>query len=139
LLADLPGVTVTGAYLRAEVHHPAHLERACLDRLGRLFGLHAMSPARRAPRDLDGLAAAAIALARELPAGETFKVETRRRDKRYPLTSIDVSREVGGRIAEATGLVPDMHGPAHTLRLEIDAEGAWVHARTLPGPGGLPV
>jgi tRNA uracil 4-sulfurtransferase len=139
LVADLPGVAVRPSYLRAEVLHPPELERACLERLARLFGLHSMSPARVAPRDLDGLTAAAIEAARALPAGQRFKVETRRRDKRYPMNSVEVSQHVGGHIAEQTSLVPDMHHPQHTIHLEIDTDQALLFPRIVPGPGGLPV
>ena len=50
LLSDLPGVEVEPAYLRAIVHHRPGQARACIDRLGRLFGLSSMSPAASAAR-----------------------------------------------------------------------------------------
>lgn len=139
LLADLPDVKVQASYLRAVVRHPPELERACLERLGRLFGLHSMSPALRAPRELDALTAVAVAAAAKLPAGQTFKVEARRRDKRYPLTSVDLARHVGTAIGEATALIADMRRPTHLITVEIDDDCAWIYPRIVAGPGGLPV
>jgi thiamine biosynthesis protein ThiI len=139
LVADLDGVTVEARHLRAVVRHPPALGPRCTARLGRLFGLSSMSPAVTVARDLDAFADEAIRAARALPAGASFKVETRRRDKRFPMTSQDVSREVGGRVAEATGLRVDVHHPDHRIEVEIGLEECFVYAEVLPGPGGLPV
>ncbi len=139
LLGDLDGVTVQAMYLRIIVEHPPALRQACLDRLGRLFGLHSMSPARGAPRSIDGLAEVAIEAARALPPGTRFKVDTKRRDKRFPMTSQDVSREVGGRVAEATGLPVNVRTPEKTIHLEINDERCYVFAEVVQAPGGLPI
>jgi thiamine biosynthesis protein ThiI len=138
LLAGLDGISVRGAHLRAEVRHPPELERQVVERLARLSGLHSMSPAKVAPRELDGLTAAAIAATAELPPG-SFKVESRRRDKTYPLDSVALSQHVGGRIAEASGRRPEMRTPDHTIQLEIHEDHALIMSRVIDGPGGLPV
>jgi thiamine biosynthesis protein ThiI len=140
LLAGLgDGVTVEPIHLRLLVRHPPSLERQVIERLGYLFGLHSMSPAAPVEPTIEAMAEAAIQAARELPPGTTFKVESNRRDKGFPLTSIDISREVGGRVAEATGLPVDVHRPAVTLRVEVATEGSFVFRRVVLGPGGLPV
>ncbi|HLU65501.1 MAG TPA: tRNA uracil 4-sulfurtransferase ThiI [Kofleriaceae bacterium] len=139
LLAPLEGVTVEPLHLRILVRHPAGVERQVLDRLGYLFGLHSMSPAVVVEPTIDAMAEAAIAAARELAPGTTFKVESNRRDKRFPMTSIDLSREVGGRVHEATGLPVDVHRPAAVIQVEVAQEASFVFSRIVPGPGGLPV
>ena len=69
----------------------------------------------------------------------TFKVYTRRAKKSYPMTSMEVSAELGGRILD---LFPrasvDVHQPSMTLSVEI-REKIYVYSETLPGPGGMPV
>ena len=69
----------------------------------------------------------------------TFKVYTRRAQKSYPMTSMEVSAELGGRILD---LFPrasvDVHQPSMTLSVEI-REKIYVYSETLPGPGGMPV
>ena len=138
LLADLDGVRVVPMYLRVAVEHPPALTEACIDRLGRLFGLASMSPAVSVPSDLDAIADAAITAARALPAG-TFKIETKRRDKRFGLNSQQVSQQVGGRVVQATGRPVDVHNPEHSVRVEINEKHSFVFARIVRGPGGLPV
>ena len=139
LVGPLDGVTVEPQHLRLLVRHPPELERRVLERLGHLFGLHSMAPAVSMPSDLEAMATCAIEAARQLPAGTTFKVETNRRDKRFAMTSQEVSRVVGGRVAQATGLPVDVHAPRAMLRLEIGADASFLFSRMLPGPGGLPV
>jgi tRNA uracil 4-sulfurtransferase len=139
LVADLDGVVVEPAYMRVVVSHPPALRAAALARLERLFGLASMSPARVVERDLEALAAAAVAEAEALPAGATFKVETRRGDKTFPMTSQEISKEVGGRVVAATGLPVDVHRPDHVLWVEVGAERCFVYGSVVPGPGGLPV
>jgi tRNA uracil 4-sulfurtransferase len=139
LVASLDGVKVESAHLRVLVHHPPELERRVLERLGHLFGLHSMAPAVAVPRELDAMAEAAIAEARLLPAGTTFKVETNRRDKRFAMTSQEISRVVGGRVVQATGLPVDVHRPQSVIRIEVGSEAGFLFRRLVPGPGGLPV
>ena len=139
LLADLDGVKVEAMYLRAVVTHPPELRGQCLARLARLFGLTSMSPATTVAPDLDAFTAAAATLAAQIPAGATFKVETKRPDKRFPMTSQAVSREVGGRIFQSTELKVDVHKPEHVIRIEIGPERSFVYSEVVAGPGGLPI
>jgi thiamine biosynthesis protein ThiI len=139
LLGGLPGVSVQPAYLRLLVHHPPDLERRVLEQLRYLFGLHSMSPAVVSTRDLDDIGAVAAAEAARLPPTSTFKVETNRRDKRYELSSQEISREIGSRVVGATGLKVDVHRPDNVIRVELDVESSFVFSRRVPGPGGLPV
>ena len=139
LVASLDGVTVEPKHLRVLVRHPVRLERQVLERLGHLFGLHSMAPAVVTARELDAIAAAAVAEARGFPPGTSFKIESNRRDKSFPLTSTDLSREVGGRVQQATGLPVDVHRPARVIRVEVTEEAGFVFSRIVPGPGGLPI
>ena len=139
LVAPLEGVTIEPVHLRLLVRYPIDLERRVLERLGHLFGLHSMAPAVAVARDVDAMAEAAIVEAGRLPPGTTFKVETNRRDKRFAMTSQEISRVVGGRVVQATGLPVDVHRPQAVIRVEVDAESAFLIGTMVPGPGGLPV
>jgi thiamine biosynthesis protein ThiI len=139
LVADLPGVRVEAMYLRAAVLHPPELRGACLARLARLFGLSSMSVARTVDRSVDAMAEAAVASARALPAGASFKIDTRRRDKRFPVPSQEVSRLVGARVVEATGAPVDVHAPDRVIHVEIGDERCFVYDSVVEGPGGLPI
>jgi len=139
LLSDLPGVEVEAMYLRAMVHHPPELRDRCVTRLQRLFGMSSMSVAHACEKSIEGISATAVEVARQLPATATFKIETKRSDKRFPMRSPEVSRQVGSAVVLATGLAVDVHHPDHLLRVEIGAERAFVYGEVIAGPGGLPV
>lgn len=69
----------------------------------------------------------------------SFKVYTRRALKSYPMTSMEVSAELGGRILDVfTDASVDVHNPQMTLTVEI-REKIYVYSETIPGPGGMPI
>lgn len=139
LLRDVDGVDIEAMYLRVVVSHPPALREACVDRLRRLFGLASMALGTGVVTELDAITEVAVRTLEATPAGASFKVETRRRDKRFPLTSDQISREVGGRMAERTGRPVNVRAPEHIIYIEIDKEQSFVFGEVVPGPGGLPV
>ena len=75
----------------------------------------------------------------DLDCAESFKVESKRSDKAFPMTSIQLSQEIGGRLAEAhPGTRVDVHHPAYTVYVEVRDLAAYVHGPAEPGAGGLP-
>ncbi len=112
-----------------------------LHRVDRTFGVVSASPAVEVPTGLDHVEAAARLLVaeRDPKPGTTFKVETHRRDKTFPLTSPEVDRELGRRLqAHFPGLVARMKDPEIHVRVDL-RDRAYVYTEVLPGPGGLPV
>ena len=106
-------------------------------RLRQTFGIANFSRARRTPLDLDVLAAAIL----EDLAGtsvESFRVSVRRADKRFPLTSPQVEREVGGRIKQARGWRVKLDDPALVVHVELLSDEAFYFFGKERGPGGLP-
>lgn len=138
LLRDLDQVRIQAMYLRVEVSHPPALRQACIERLSRLFGLASMALGTGVPAELDAIAELAAAKLLATPAGTSFKVETKRRDKRFPMNSDQISRDIGGRLVQRTGRPVDVHTPHTTIRVEI-GERSYVFSEVVPGPGGLPV
>ena len=109
-------------------------------RLERVFGFAAASICLACDRDPQAIASAAIrVLERQRP--RSFAVRVRRRDKRYPLTSQDLEREIGAAIQQGTSppLPVDLSNPGVKLRVELDHRAAYLHVRELAGAGGLPV
>ena len=75
----------------------------------------------------------------ELDSTKSFKVESKRSDKAFPLNSIQLSQEIGGRLAEAHPTVEvDVHHPDYTVYVEVRDLAAYVHGPAEPGAGGLP-
>jgi tRNA uracil 4-sulfurtransferase len=144
---EIPGSQVHKQHGRILVTTSEEQARRTADAVGRVFGVQNLSPAVVVPRAgaeaLDPIAAEAVAVAEKAVVARgrkpTFKIETRRPDKRFPLTSQDVSREIGARVVAATQLPVDVHRPELTIGIEIAEHGVLVFSETIPGPGGLPV
>ena len=145
LCKGIDGVRIHRAHARLLVEVPRESMARAVERLHRLFGLHSMSPARMCPREIDDIAAVAVEMTREEVARRggglpRFKIETNRPDKSFPMSSVEVSRKVGGRVAQELGLPVDVHHPDITVGVELGHKGRnFVWTETLPGPGGLPV
>ena len=105
-----------------------------------IFGVVSLCRCRPCEKELDGIFRAAMEyLGDDLRYAGTFKVESKRSDKRFPLTSIAISQEIGGRIAEAIPtLQVDVHHPEYTVFVEVRDHAAYVHGPAEPGAGGLP-
>ena len=112
-----------------------------LDRAVKIFGLAAVSRALVVEKDINDICAKAPGyLEFPLADAKTFKVETRRADKRFPLKSPEISAKVGGAILDAfPHLTVDVHEPDVVVNVEIRDFAAYVHAGSVPGAGGMPV
>ena len=112
-----------------------------LDAMKTVFGVTSVSRAAAAPKDPDGIVAVAKDyLADTLRAAHSFKVESKRSDKSFPMTSIQLSQYVGGELDDAfPNLTVDVHDPEITVNVEVRDLAAYVHAGGDPGAGGLPV
>ena len=105
-----------------------------------IFGVVSLCRCRPCEKDLDAIFETAMEyLGDDLRAAASFKVESKRSDKRFPLTSIGISQEIGGRIAEAVeGIRVDVHHPQYTVYVEVRDHAAYVHGPADAGAGGLP-
>ena len=108
------------------------------DRIARVFGVANFARAGRVPLDVDAVAQAILADLGDRDA-PTFRVSARRADKRFPLTSPQIEREVGGRIKAATGWPVDLDDPALTIHVEALTNEAFYYFGKEPGAGGMPV
>ena len=109
--------------------------------LKKVFGIVGLSLARPCEKDKDAIVAACHQfLDDKLSAAHTFKVESKRADKSFPLNSIQLSQYVGGELDELyPDLHVDVHNPELTVHVEVRDFAAYVHADPEPGAGGLPV
>jgi thiamine biosynthesis protein ThiI len=137
-VADLDVRTVRPLMGRIElVLGPAATREQVGDRIRRTFGIANFSYAARTPLDLDALSAAIL---RDLE-GRTctsFRVSVKRADKRFPMTSPQVEREVGGRIKAARGWDVDLEAADLAIHIELLTNEAFYFFGKERGPGGLP-
>ena len=105
-----------------------------------IFGVVSLCRCRPCEKDVDAIfEAIENYLGDDLDCARSFKVESKRSDKRFPMTSIQLSQEIGGRLAEAhPGVEVDVHHPEYTVYVEVRDFAAYVHGPAQPGAGGLP-
>ncbi len=105
-----------------------------------IFGVVSLCRCRPCEKNLDAIFNAIEAyLGDDLDCAKSFKVESKRSDKRFPMGSIAISQEIGGRLAEAHPHVEvDVHHPEYTVYVEVRDLAAYVHGPAIPGAGGLP-
>ena len=112
-----------------------------VDRLTRVFGIHSISPAVAVEKEWGAIADSAMELMRRA-LGEsrsaTFKVMARRADKRFPMNSEEINRELGHVLLESfPGLSVDVHSPKIKMCVEI-REKAYLYCEEIPGANGMP-
>jgi thiamine biosynthesis protein ThiI len=107
------------------------------DRIHHVFGVANFSYAGRASHDFNEIAAAIL---RDLGdrTTESFRVSARRADKRFPFTSPQIEREVGGLIQESRGWRVALDDPALTIHVEMMPDHSFYYFGKEPGAGGLP-
>ncbi len=112
-----------------------------LNRVKLIFGIAGFSRALVCEKDMDDiLSKSPEYLKATLENVKTFKVEAKRADKRFPLKSPEICRELGGVIlSKYHHLKVDVHNPDVTVYVEIRDTNAYVHAEQIQGAGGLPV
>ena len=111
---------------------------AVRDRLANVFGAANFARAGRTQLDIEVISQEIL---RDLGPDDprSFRVSVRRADKRFPLTSPQLEREVGGRIKEARGWHVDLTKPELTIHVETLTNEAFYYFGKDPGAGGLPV
>lgn len=112
-----------------------------LDRMSKIFGIAAFSRACVCEKTIeDILAKAPEYLADTMREIKTFKVEAKRADKTFPLTSPEISREVGAAMLRAfPHLRVDVHNPDEVITVEVRDYAAYIRCGQIKGAGGLPV
>ena len=114
---------------------------AAFEAAKQIFGFVAVVRAAASDKDPDAIFETAKKyLAEDFLRARSFKVETKRSDKAYPLTSIQVSQTVGGLLFDAfPDVAVDVHEPELTVNIEIRETAAYVHSVPALGAGGMPV
>ena len=136
---EIPGqVDVVGSRLFVTTDE---VERA-IPALQRVFGVVSLSPVLEAPRDMNTMAAQAVRIARAagVGSGRSFRIQARRGDKSFPLTSPEIDRELGAAVVDATGAPVDLSDAADvTIGVEVSGNRVLLYGQVYPGPGGLPI
>ena len=114
---------------------------AAFEACQKVFGVISLTRAAACEKNKEAIAKLAIEYLREdMESAKSFKVESKRSDKAFPMTSIQLSQYVGGELADAyPDTIVDVHQPELTVHIEVRDLAAYVHATPVPGAGGMPV
>ncbi|MBQ8212572.1 MAG: tRNA 4-thiouridine(8) synthase ThiI [Clostridia bacterium] len=107
----------------------------------KVFGIVGISRCAVCEKDMAAIEATVKEYIPQFLIGKkTFKVEAKRSDKRFPLGSIEIAREIGGVVLSAVpNIKVDVHTPEIVVQVEIREFGAYIHAGQFKGAGGMPV
>jgi thiamine biosynthesis protein ThiI len=147
-LSDFEGVKVSRAqsvfYVNITGGNTETDYDAAFERLRKVFGISALCRAAVCTKDYGVIRETALRFIADnadiTQTARTFKVEAKRSDKRFPMNSPEICRELGGDILEALPkLAVDVHKPDFTIHVEVREEHCYIHLGNIPGAGGLPV
>lgn len=109
----------------------------CIARVTKVFGVYSVSPAVEMEKDFEAIAAKCVEMMQGYSG--TFKVYGRRSDKKFPLNSMEIGQEIGGRVLESNpNLSVDVHNPEHRLHVEI-RDNAYLCVKEVKAVGGMPM
>ena len=114
---------------------------SAVEKISKIFGIAAFSRACVAQKNMNDIKLKAEEYLRDkLEFAKTFKVESKRADKHFPMKSPEISADVGGHILEKfPNIKVDVHNPDVTIMVEIRESDAYISAGAFAGAGGLPV
>ncbi len=139
-LKEFPALTYQLTYDRLYILLNGENQEAVCVRLKKVFGIHSFSLALKVETDLENIKEAACYLI-NTTEGQTFKIDTKRNDKSFPMQSQDISRAVAGYIFHNSqkDLKVDVHHPEIRIRIELRAKETYVMNDVIYGAGGYPV
>nr|WP_026476100.1 tRNA uracil 4-sulfurtransferase ThiI [Alkaliphilus transvaalensis] len=141
-ISDLGKPKVYKAHSRIYVDVDHYDEDQLIERIKRVFGVALISTAKRFEVDLERIKEVALEELKErikLDGAKTFKVESKRVDKKFPLQSLELSREIGGYLLKnEDNISVDVHNPDTRIYVEV-RDQAYVFSNKVMGLGGLPV
>ncbi len=134
-------VEYTFQHDRIFLHFQAEDSEEVIKQLGYVSGIHSFSYIYKTTKDIDDIAALAKeVIQKEIKLPTTFKVETKRTDKNYALTSLEISRKIAALILPSfEGLTVDVHAPQTVLNIELRSEGTYIYVGKMEALGGFPI
>lgn len=123
-------------HILVELERGADIDKMVVN-LKKTFGIAYLAPAKRSTQDMEEIKKIAL----EKASGrdfETFRITTKRSNKAFPLTSMDINKEVGAHVADTLGKKVKLKDPDLTVTIEIVNKDAFIYSDKIQGSGGLP-
>ena len=131
-------VKITKDRVRMYIEFNSNDLNGVLDSLKKVFGLHGIVVATRVNNNIEEIKECVLDTIKNTNY-KTFKVDTKRADKKFPIHSMDFNNKIGGLILKNTSLSVDVHNPDLTVHIEIRPEGTFVYTNEIRAIGGYPV
>lgn len=109
-----------------------------IEKLIYIFGIHSIVECYKVNNNVEDISNNVIEILKDIQFN-TFKVETKRADKKFPISSMDFSKRLGGTILKNYNCSVDVHNPDLLVKIEIRVEGTFIYLREFKGLGGYPV
>lgn len=108
------------------------------EKLQKIFGLHSIVICHKVNTNIDEISAKVLELLKNTKF-KTFKINTKRADKKFPIPSMEFNNKMGGVVLKNTDLKVDVHTPDVLVNIEIRHEGTFIYTNEIQGIGGYPV
>ena len=108
------------------------------EKLQKIFGLHSIVICHKVNTNIDEISAKVLELLKNTNF-KTFKINTKRADKKFPIPSMEFNNKMGGVVLKNTDLKVDVHTPDVLVNIEIRHEGTFIYTNEIQGIGGYPV
>ena len=144
-IKDIPNIKFVNTDYRAYIYLNGQDYNLVIDKLNEVVGLYSYSLCKEVNKDIEDIAKWGIEIINDyiseanITSNFTFKVETHRGDKRFPLTSLEISSKVASLVLpKIEKMSVDVHNPDITLHIDLRSEGAYIYTNTIKGLGGYP-
>lgn len=108
------------------------------EKLQKIFGLHSIVICHKVNTNIDEISSKVLELLKNTKF-KTFKINTKRADKKFPISSMEFNNKMGGVVLKNTDLKVDVHNPDVLVNIEIRHEGTFIYTNEIQGIGGYPV
>ena len=137
-LSDFNGVEIISQFDHIYVKLNDNEPQKVIEVLQDISGIQGLSLVLKTDEDIENLKKVCLELVKQ-EEGKTFKVHSKRANKKYPIISDQINREIAKVVLQNTSLKVDVHNPDILISIEIREEGAYVFTHTYKGAGGYPL
>lgn len=134
----LKGLNYTLRYDRVRMYIECDDADLIMSKLRNVFGIHSIVECFEVDNNMESISALLIEFLKGVKFN-TFKIETKRADKNFPIPSLECSRRLGGVVLRNYPCTVDVHNPELVIKVEIRREGTFIYLREFDGLGGYPV
>lgn len=139
-LKCFPNVTFESDYMRFYCILNGTNAKLVEDKLKMIPGIYSFSKVKRCDSDIEQIKSLALDVLSQMDyQNKTFKVETNRADKLFPMTSLEITKEISRHLFKnIDNLKADVHHPDITINVDVRKEGSFIYTDSTLGLGGLP-